>query len=90
MRRFLFGPGMGLGLTKDEAIDVFRGLVVTFDGRIPDWGEWRRAMLTQRANDTRLAVVFQVSLWGMPLGPTVRAVPPGVPRFSTTARPLPL
>lgn len=30
MRRFLFGPGMGLGLTNDEAVDLFRGLVVTF------------------------------------------------------------
>jgi len=28
MRRFLFGQGLGLGLTKDEAVNVFRGLVI--------------------------------------------------------------
>ncbi|KAK3941376.1 methylglyoxal reductase (NADPH-dependent) [Diplogelasinospora grovesii] len=84
MRRFLFGLGMGLGLTKNEAIDVFRGLVVTFDGAMPDWQEWRRASLIQWTNDTRLAVLCQASLGGTPLGPAVHALPtPKVPRFAT-------
>ena len=46
-RRFLFGLGMGLGLARDEAIDVFRGLMATFDGTAPDWQEWRQAKLSE-------------------------------------------
>ncbi|KAI0874930.1 hypothetical protein GGS24DRAFT_457324 [Hypoxylon argillaceum] len=55
MRRFLFGLGMGLGLTQDEAINVFRGLVATFDGTTPDWQEWRRAKLTPTPKVDRFA-----------------------------------
>ncbi|KAI8951774.1 hypothetical protein F4801DRAFT_589433 [Xylaria longipes] len=35
MRRFLFGPGIGLGLTKSEAFNVFRALVATSKSRPP-------------------------------------------------------
>jgi hypothetical protein len=37
MRRFLFGLGMGLGLSKTEAISVFQAIVETFQGRALDW-----------------------------------------------------
>jgi len=84
MRRFLFGLGMGLGLTRDEAIEVFRGLVATFDGAMPDWQEWRRASLVKWANDARLAALCHASQGGIPLGPAVHAVPTlEVPRFAT-------
>ncbi|KAI5862168.1 hypothetical protein GGS23DRAFT_605791 [Durotheca rogersii] len=84
MRRFLFGPGMGLDLTKDEAIDVFRGLVATFDGATPDWQEWRRASLIKWENDARLVALCQASLGAMPLGAPIHAVStPEVPRFET-------
>ncbi|KAI1757181.1 hypothetical protein F4782DRAFT_481589 [Xylaria castorea] len=61
MRRFLFGLGMGLGLTQDEAINVFRGLVATFDGTTPDWQEWRRANLSKWADDARLVAICEAS-----------------------------
>lgn len=84
MRRFVFGPGTGLGLTKDEAIDVFRGLVATFEGTMPDWQEWRRASLIRWANDARLADLCQASLGETPLSHSVPA--PKVPRFGTCSR----
>ncbi|KAI2463878.1 hypothetical protein F4781DRAFT_415058 [Annulohypoxylon bovei var. microspora] len=83
MRRFIFGIGMGLDLTKDEAIDVFRGLVVTFDDTMPEWQEWRQARLMQWESDTRLAVLLQASL-DVPPGLTVQSLPTmEVPRFAT-------
>ncbi|KAK1765081.1 methylglyoxal reductase (NADPH-dependent) [Phialemonium atrogriseum] len=81
MRRLVFGPGTGLGLTEDEAIDVFRGLVATFEGTMPDWQEWRRASLIRWANDARLADLCQASLGETPLSRSVPA--PKVPRFAT-------
>ncbi|KAI1502073.1 hypothetical protein F5X99DRAFT_172209 [Biscogniauxia marginata] len=84
MRRFLFGPGMGLGLTKDEALNVFRGLMVTFEGAMPDWQEWQQTSLIKWMDDPRLAILCQASPEDMPLRPTIHAVPtPNVPRFAT-------
>ncbi|KAI0114014.1 hypothetical protein GGR51DRAFT_556511 [Nemania sp. FL0031] len=60
MRRFLFGLGMGLPLTKDESLNVFRGLVTTFHNPIPDWQEWRRASLMKWRDGAQLAMLLQV------------------------------
>lgn len=84
MRRFIFGPGMGLNLTNDEAIGTFRGLVATFDNAVPDWQEWRGASLIRWGNDTHLAFLLKVSLGGVPINPTGYEVPtPKIPRFAT-------
>ncbi|KAI9147650.1 hypothetical protein HJFPF1_12680 [Paramyrothecium foliicola] len=37
MRRLLFGLGMGLGLSKTEAITVFQAIIETFQGNTVDW-----------------------------------------------------
>ncbi|KAJ3567795.1 hypothetical protein NPX13_g6649 [Xylaria arbuscula] len=84
MRRFLFGIGMGLGLTRDEAINVFRGLVSTFDGTAPNWQEWRQTHLSQWADDARLVAICKASGEAIPLNSTVQAIlTPEVHRFAT-------
>ncbi|KAI1114975.1 hypothetical protein F5Y14DRAFT_461070 [Nemania sp. NC0429] len=85
MRRFLFGLGMGLELIQSEAINVFRGLVATFDGVVPDWQEWRRVNLSKWADDTRLIAICEASRRGVPPNPTIHAVrnTPIVDRFAT-------
>ncbi|KAI0428478.1 hypothetical protein F5Y09DRAFT_357673 [Xylaria sp. FL1042] len=83
MRRFLFGPAIGLGLTKDEAINVFRGLVTTFREDIPDWKEWRRTSLIKWKDDPQLAILLGTLPKSMPLCSTAQDVfIPKVPRFA--------
>lgn len=61
MRRLLFGLEMGLGLTRDEAVDVFQGLVATFEGAMPDFQGWQQACLTKWSTDPRLVALRQAS-----------------------------
>ncbi|KAI1351803.1 hypothetical protein F5Y01DRAFT_324870 [Xylaria sp. FL0043] len=73
MRRFLFGPGIGLGLTKDEAINVFRCLVSTFHEDIPNWEEWRRTSLIKWKDDPTPKVPrFATCSWASCNRPAVR------------------
>ncbi|KAH7304672.1 hypothetical protein B0I35DRAFT_382249 [Stachybotrys elegans] len=41
MRRFLFGLGMGLALSKREAIATFQAIVKTFQGETLDWDSFQ-------------------------------------------------
>ncbi|KAI1425556.1 hypothetical protein F5Y12DRAFT_784534 [Xylaria sp. FL1777] len=71
MRRFLFEPGVGLGLNKDEALNVFQGLVTTFHDAIPNWEEWRRTCLTKWMGDPQLATILRTLPTSMALPSTV-------------------
>ncbi|KAI0863577.1 hypothetical protein F4860DRAFT_68268 [Xylaria cubensis] len=87
MRRFLFGPGIGLGLTKHEAFNVFRALVATFEGVVPEQEEWRENNINKWMNDSRLLGLCQSSSEGTLLhrnGINMSATKP--PRFATCSR----
>lgn len=84
MRLFLFYLEAGMIFTLDETINVFRALVATFDGIMPDWPEWRRAQLSKLADDARLVAVYKVSRAAMPPNPMYQVDPmPQVDRFMT-------
>ncbi|KAM5363244.1 hypothetical protein ACJZ2D_012135 [Fusarium nematophilum] len=79
MRRFLFGLGMGLGLTDAEAVAVFQGIVTTFEGQPLCWDAWKKTILDELKDDPRLATLQQKSSRSFP---TSRTASP-VPRFAT-------
>ncbi|KAI1312738.1 hypothetical protein F5Y03DRAFT_197215 [Xylaria venustula] len=84
MRRFLFGPGIGLSPTKNEALDIFQGLVNTFHDNISDWQEWRRISLLQWKDDPQLAGIRQPLQKGISHCQKPQIVPkPEVARFAT-------
>ncbi|KAI0388787.1 hypothetical protein F5Y17DRAFT_463370 [Xylariaceae sp. FL0594] len=61
-RRFLFGPGSGLALTRDEAVAVIRGLVQTLGGEsISDYSAWREDRLRRWEGDPQLACLHQAA-----------------------------
>ena len=61
IRRYLFGLGIGLGLTKEEVWDVFRAIIITLKGSDSiaiDLQQWRQAMLSKWASDSRLIALL--------------------------------
>lgn len=50
-RRFVFGPGTGMGPTEEEAVAIFKGIVETFGEQIGSWEAWRQEQLSQSAED---------------------------------------
>lgn len=79
MRRLQFGISVGLGLSLQEAIDVFRCFVSTWSNDteaipdLPDWNAWRAAEVARwRTEDTRLATLLHLER-------------PSPPRFTTCA-----
>ncbi|KAI1181315.1 hypothetical protein F4777DRAFT_585215 [Nemania sp. FL0916] len=61
MRRFLFGPGLGLGLVKDEAFTTFQALVMTFESTMREYQEWRQTNLETWTDDIRPPGLCQTS-----------------------------
>ncbi|TQS33948.1 hypothetical protein Golomagni_05692 [Golovinomyces magnicellulatus] len=51
LRRFMFGLGMGLGMSKEEAICLFTALISTFEDTTMDWEEWRHQRLQDWQDD---------------------------------------
>lgn len=87
MRRFLFGPGIGLGLTKSEAFNNFRALVVTFEGVMPEQQEWRETNLSKWIDDYQLLSLCQSVSEGVSFHRKGGTVPTSeVPRFATCSR----
>lgn len=60
-RRFMFGLGMGMNLSLDETLVVFRGLLETFDGSANkfDWETWRSDRIAQWADDPKLEALLR-------------------------------
>jgi hypothetical protein len=63
VRRLTFALGMGMNLTWDEALLIFRGIITEFEGSSEtfDWETWRAKQLGCLANDTRLALLIDQS-----------------------------
>ncbi|KAF5024778.1 hypothetical protein F66182_3156 [Fusarium sp. NRRL 66182] len=57
MRRFLFGLGMGLGLSKTEAVSVFQAIVETFQGETIDWELVRTSALNDPRENPELIAI---------------------------------
>ncbi|KAI0458039.1 hypothetical protein F5B21DRAFT_461072 [Xylaria acuta] len=84
MRRFLFGPGIGLGLTKSEAFNIFRALVATFEGVMPEQQEWRETNSNKWMDDPQLLRLCQSSSEETQFHQNSDTVPTSkVPRFAT-------
>ncbi|CAG8889968.1 unnamed protein product [Penicillium egyptiacum] len=60
VRRFSFGLGMGMDISWDEAVALFRGIMSTAEGSSLefDWDVWRQNRLSQRADDARLQALL--------------------------------
>lgn len=72
LRRFLFGLGMGLGPTKEEATGLFAAIVATFEpSHTIDWPRWKEARLRHLAGNPQLSALIQ------------DRVSQSVPRFAT-------
>ncbi|KAI1744429.1 hypothetical protein F4680DRAFT_224281 [Xylaria scruposa] len=85
MRRFLFGLGVGLGLTKREAFNVFGALVATFEGAVPEQEEWLETNLSKRIDDPQLLGLCQSSLEGIFHRNSIKTTTKS-PRFATCSR----
>ncbi|KAI3291268.1 hypothetical protein DTO002I6_6101 [Penicillium roqueforti] len=60
VRRFSFALGMGMCMSWDEAVDLFRGLISTAEGIGSefDWDVWRQNRIAQWAGDGRLQALL--------------------------------
>ncbi|KAJ5751385.1 uncharacterized protein N7511_008350 [Penicillium nucicola] len=60
VRRFFFGLGMGIDMSWDEAVALFRGIVSTAQGSSLelDWDAWRQSHLCQWVDDARLQALM--------------------------------
>jgi hypothetical protein len=63
LRRFVFGLGIGLGPTKEEAISFFSAIVATFEpGHTFDWPRWKEAKMEDLAGSPHLWALIQGQL----------------------------
>ena len=61
IRRLTFALGMGMNLSWDEALDVFKGIMATVSDSDADfeWEKWRKDRMVQWADDKELTVLTQ-------------------------------
>jgi hypothetical protein len=60
VRRFTFGIGMGMALRFGEALNIFRGIVATFNDDVElEWDKWRSEHLAKWADDQVLSQLVQ-------------------------------
>lgn len=59
VRRLSFAPGMGMNLSWDEALNVFRGIIATVSDVVVEfeWEGWRKCRMAQWADDERLTML---------------------------------
>ena len=60
VRRFSFALGMGMDMSWDEAVDLFRDIISTAEGIGSefDWDAWRQNRIAQWAGDGRLQALL--------------------------------
>ncbi|KAB8360850.1 hypothetical protein FH972_024584 [Carpinus fangiana] len=59
VRRLTFGPGLGMGFTKDEAVASFKAMLATLGLETSnfDWESWRMEYLRSHQHDIRLQLL---------------------------------
>ncbi|KAJ4303441.1 hypothetical protein N0V90_002335 [Kalmusia sp. IMI 367209] len=62
-RRCMFGLGMGMNLTWYEAVDIFKGILITFGeaSEDMDWETWKTHALERWADDEDLRILVKTS-----------------------------
>jgi hypothetical protein len=88
VRRICFGLGTGMNFTWKEALDVFKGMVLTVDGNSDrfDWEIWRATHLSEISNDQTLRHLTESTISGVG-SKAVKKQNRSPPRFATCSVP---